>query len=246
MITLRGVQKRFGHVEAVRDVSFAADDGSVTGLLGPNGAGKTTSLRMLSGLMRPDSGAIAVDGLDVVADPIGAQRVMGLLPDSRGLYPRLTAREHIRYFGELRGLRGALLTERTHRLLDRLGLTPLADRRVAGFSQGERTKVALARALIHDPCNVVLDEPTNGLDIMSTRAVRELVRDLKREGRCVLFSSHIMQEVSALCDRIVVIAQGTVVADGTPDALRRQADRTDLEEAFVVLAGLEPDVESPA
>lgn len=246
MIALRGVQKRFGHVEAVRDVSFAADDGSVTGLLGPNGAGKTTSLRMLSGLMRPDSGAIVVDGVDVVSDPIGAQRVMGLLPDSRGLYPRLTAREHIRYFGELRGLSGSALAARTDRLLDQLGLSPLADRRVAGFSQGERTKVALARALVHDPRNVVLDEPTNGLDIMSTRAVRELIRVLKREGRCVLFSSHIMQEVSALCDRIVVIAQGTVVADGTPDALRRQARRADLEEAFVVLAGLEPDAEARA
>lgn len=246
MISLRGVQKRFGHVEAVREVSFTADDGSVTGLLGPNGAGKTTALRLLSGLMRPDSGAITVDGLDVVADPIGAQHAMGLLPDSRGLYPRLTAREHIRYFGELRGLSGSTLAARTHRLIDQLGLSQLADRRVAGFSQGERTKVALARALVHDPRNVVLDEPTNGLDIMSTRAVRELVRDLKREGRCVLFSSHIMQEVSALCDRIVVIAQGTVVADGTPDALRRQADRTDLEEAFVVLAGLEPDAEAHA
>lgn len=245
MIALRSVQKRFGHVEAVRDVSFEAADGLVTGLLGPNGAGKTTTLRMLSGLMRPDCGTIAVDGLDVVADPIGAQRLMGLLPDSRGLYPRLTAREHIRYFGELRGLRGAALAGRTDRLLEQLGLAALADRRVAGFSQGERTKVALARALVHEPRNVVLDEPTNGLDIMSTRAVRELVRELKREGRCVLFSSHIMQEVSALCDRIVVVAQGTVVADGSPTALRHQAGREDLEEAFVVLAGLEHDGEAP-
>lgn len=241
MIRLSGVCKRFGHVEAVRGVSFAAADGSVLGLLGPNGAGKTTTLRLLTGLMRPDAGAVVVDGLDVVAAPVDAQRVMGVLPDSRGLYPRLTAREHIRYFGELQGLTGDVLAARTERLLERLGLGPLADRRVAGFSQGERTKVALARALVHAPRNVILDEPTNGLDIMSTRAVRDVVRALKQEGCCIVFSSHIMQEVSALCDRIVVIAHGTVVADGSPEALRRQAGRHDLEEAFVALTGAESE-----
>lgn len=241
MIALHHLQKRFGHVEAVRDVTFEAGDGTVTGLLGPNGAGKTTSLRMLSGLMRPDAGSIVVDGCDVVADPIGAQRAMGLLPDSRGLYPRMTAREHIRYFGQLRGLSGAALASRTEALLQRLGLESIADRRVAGFSQGEQTKVALARALVHAPRNVILDEPTNGLDIMSTRAVREMVRGLRQEGCCVLFSSHVMQEVSALCDRIVVIAQGIVVAAGTPDALRAQTGCADLEDAFVRLAGLHDD-----
>jgi sodium transport system ATP-binding protein len=194
---------------------------------------------MLSGLLRPDAGRILVDGIDVAADPIGAQRAMGLLPDSRGLYPRLTPREHIRYFGELHGLRADALATRIDALLKLLGLDPLADRRVAGFSQGERTKVALARALVHAPRNVILDEPTNGLDVMSTRAVRALIRELKHDGCCVVFSSHIMQEVSALCDRIVVIAQGTVVANGTPDDLRRQAGSDDLEDAFVRLAGLE-------
>ena len=242
MIVIEGVHKRLGSVDAVRGVSFDAADGTVTGLLGPNGAGKTTTLRMLSGLMRPDAGRIHVDGCDVVADPIGSQRRMGLLPDSRGLYPRMTAREHIRYFGELHGLTGAALHERTERLIHRLGLEPLAGRRVAGFSQGERTKVALARALVHEPRNVILDEPTNGLDIMSTRAVREVIRGLRQDGCCLVFSSHIMQEVSALCDRIVVIAQGRVVADGTPDELRRQTGRQDLEDAFVTLAGLEGEV----
>ena len=241
MIAIRGVRKHFGHVEAVRDVTFTAAHGTVTGLLGPNGAGKTTTLRMLSGLMRPDSGGIEVDGVDVVADPVGAQRHMGLLPDSRGLYPRLTPREHIRYFGELHGLDAAELRQRTADLLARLGLASIADRRVAGFSQGERTKVALARALVHRPRNVILDEPTNGLDVMSTRAMRELIRGLRHDGCCVVFSSHIMQEVSALCDRIVVIAQGTVVAEGTPDDLRRLTGKADLEDAFVALAGLEAE-----
>jgi len=242
VIHVERLYKRFGTVEAVRGVTFRADDGLVTGLLGPNGAGKTTALRMLSGLMRPDEGAIRVDGIDVVTDPLAAQTQMGLLPDSRGLYPRLTPREHIRYFGRLHGLNGSALEERATGLLVRLGLESVADRRVGGFSQGERTKVALARALVHQPRNVILDEPTNGLDVMSTRAMRSLIRSLRQDGYCVLFSSHIMQEVSALCDHIVVIAQGTVVADGTPDELRRRTGRSDLEDAFVALAGLETEV----
>ena len=241
MIAITGVRKRFGHVEAVRNVTFSAADGTVTGLLGHNGAGKTTTLRMLSGLMRPDAGTISVDGADVISNPAAAQRSMGLLPDSRGLYPRLTPREHIRYFGELHGMSGTRIEERSHALVKWLGLEAVADRRVAGFSQGERTKVALARALVHQPRNVILDEPTNGLDVMSTRAMRALIRGLRQDGCCVLFSSHIMQEVSALCDRIVVIAQGTVVADGTPDDLRSFTGRTDLEDAFVALSGLEAE-----
>jgi len=237
MIAVSGLRKCFGHVAAVRDVTFSASDGTVVGLLGHNGAGKTTTLRMLSGLMVPDGGHVSVDGMDVVADPIGAQRAMGLLPDSRGLYPRLTPREHIRYFGELHGMDGRAIESRSAGLLRQLGLEPLADRRVAGFSQGERTKVALARALVHQPRNIVLDEPTNGLDVMSTRAMRALIRSLKQEGCCVVFSSHIMQEVSALCDRIVVIAQGRVVAHGTADELRAQTGEADLEDAFVALSG---------
>jgi sodium transport system ATP-binding protein len=239
VIEIRGLQKKFGAIEAVKDVSFRAEDGTVVGLLGPNGAGKTTTLRMLSGLMRPDAGSIRVDSADVVADPIGAQAHMGLLPDSRGLYPRLTPIEHIEYFGRLRGMDVSTVRARARELVSLLGLTELADRRTSGFSQGERTKVALARAIVHQPRNVILDEPTNGLDVMSTRAVRELIRKLRTDGCCVLFSSHIMQEVSALCDRIVVIAQGRTVADGTPDELRRLAGKENLEDAFVSLSGLE-------
>jgi sodium transport system ATP-binding protein len=239
MISIQGLRKNFGEVQAVRDVSFRAADATVTGLLGPNGAGKTTTLRMLSGLMKPDSGTISVDGVNVAGDPIGAQRHMGLLPDSRGLYPRLTPREHIEYFGRLHGMPDAELKPRASELIGWLGLEAIADRKVEGFSQGERTKVALARAIVHRPRNVILDEPTNGLDIMSTRAMRELIRKFRADGCCVVFSSHIMQEVSALCDRIVVIAQGRVVADGTQDELRQQTGRENLEDAFVALSGLD-------
>ena len=241
MISVTNLHKRFGEVRAVDGVSFTAADGAVTALLGPNGAGKTTTLRMLYTLMRPDEGDIMVDGVNAVREPQRARFALGVLPDQSGLYPRLTAREHIAYFGELQGITGAELRGRTEHLLKMLDMTEIADRRVAGFSHGERTKTALARAIVHDPKNVLLDEPTNGLDVMSTRAVREIIRRLKNEGHSVLFSSHVMQEVSALCDTIVVIARGRIVASGTPDDLRRQTGRDNLEDAFVVLSGLEAE-----
>jgi sodium transport system ATP-binding protein len=239
MIRVEGIRKRFGTVTAVDNVSFAAHDGTITGLLGPNGAGKTTTLRMLYAVMRPDRGQIEIDAVDAVAAPQEAQMRLGVLPDGFGLYPRLTAREHIEYFGELHGISGIQLQQRAHELIEMLDMTEIADRRTGGFSHGERTKVALARALVHDPQNVLLDEPTNGLDVMSTRAVRHIVRKLRDQGRCVLFSSHVMQEVSALCDSIVVIASGRVVAHGTPNELRHQTGQDNLEDAFVALAGLE-------
>ena len=237
MIVARDLRKSFGSVRAVDGVSFTAADGAVTGLLGPNGAGKTTTLRMLYAVMRPDAGGIEIDEADAVARPQEAQARMGVLPDGYGLYPRLTAREHVQYFGELHGLSGRALRNRADELLDLLGMTELADRRVAGFSHGERTKVAFARALVHTPQNILLDEPTNGLDVMSTRAVREIIRGLRRDGRCVLFSSHVMQEVSALCDVVIVMARGRVVASGTPDELLAQTAADTLEDAFVALAG---------
>ena len=242
MIHVEGLHKRFGSVVAVDGVTFTARDGAVTGLLGPNGAGKTTTLRMLYALMRPDQGRIDVDGIDAVAAPQQAQSRLGVLPDVSGLYPRLTAREHIDYFGHLQGLSGAVLRQRADELIATLDMSAIANRRARGFSHGERTKVALARALVHDPRNILLDEPTNGLDVMSTRAVRQIIRRLRAEGRCVLFSSHVMQEVSALCDEIIVLARGRVVAAGTPDALREQTGHASLEDAFVALAGLEPEV----
>jgi sodium transport system ATP-binding protein len=237
MIEVRSLHKEFGSVVAVDDVSFSAADGVVTGLLGPNGAGKTTTLRMLTTLIAPDRGKALIDGLDVALAPIEARRRIGVLPDARGLYPRLTAREHVHYAGELHGLRGEALETRTAELLDLLDMRGIADRRAEGFSHGERVKVALARALVHGPRNVMLDEPTNGLDVMSTRAVRDLIRRLRDQGKCVLFSSHVMQEVSALCDRIVVIARGRVVAEGTPEEIKARAGKDNLEEAFVSVIG---------
>ena len=243
MIQAENLRKSFGTVHAVNGVSFTAPDGVVTGLLGPNGAGKTTSLRMVYGLMRPDSGTIRVDDCDVVADPVGAQRKLGVLSDMSGLYPRLTSREHIRYFGQLQGVPADELEKRMEKLIEIIDLKSIADRRAGGFSHGERTKVALARALVHNPQNILLDEPTNGLDVMSTRAVREVIRHLKSENRCVVFSSHVMQEVSALCDRIVVIARGRVVAEGSAGELIELSGKTTLEDAFVALAGPQGEAE---
>jgi sodium transport system ATP-binding protein len=198
---------------------------------------------MVYGLMKPDAGRIEVDGLNLLADPLAVQRHLGVLPDLSGLYPRLTAREHILYFGRLHGIESTELKTRTQYWIDLLDMRGFADRRVAGFSHGERTKVALARALVHQPQNILLDEPTNGLDVMSTRTVREVIRRLRAEGRCVLFSSHVMQEVSALCDRIVVIAKGRVAAHGTPEELLALTGTSSLEDAFVSLTGLEAPVE---
>jgi sodium transport system ATP-binding protein len=239
MIQATNLRKSFGAVHAVDGVSFHAPDGVVTGLLGPNGAGKTTSLRMVYGLMKPDSGTISIDGHDVTGDPVAAQKRLGVLSDMSGLYPRLTSREHIRYFGELQGVPAAALEKQMNHLIEILDLKSIADRRAGGFSHGERTKVALARALVHNPQNIILDEPTNGLDVMSTRAVREVIRHLKAQNRCVVFSSHVMQEVSALCDRIVVIAHGRVVAEGTADDLISLSGKQTLEDAFVSLVGLQ-------
>jgi sodium transport system ATP-binding protein len=237
VIVIDGLSKRYGSVRAVDGVSFRAENGKVTGLLGPNGAGKTTTLRMLSSLVRPDAGRALVDGVDVAASPNLALARLGVLPDGRGLYPRLTAREHLQYFGALHGLSRAALSERVEHLVRLLDMSSIIDRRVVGFSQGERTKVAIARAIVHDPTNVVLDEATNGLDVMSTRAMRTVIRELAAQGSCILFSSHVMQEVSELCDHIVVFAAGRVVAEGSPEALRRATGEPNLEEAFMKIIG---------
>ncbi len=237
MIEARALGKRFGAIEAVREVSFTAPDGAITGLLGPNGAGKTTTLRMISALLAPTHGQALVDGIDAGARPIEARARMGALSDARGIYTRLTARENIAYYGELRGMPAAAIGAAIARLAQWLDLEPLLDRRTDGFSQGERMKVAIARALVHDPATILLDEPTNGLDIMSVRALREQLRALRGEGKCLLFSSHVMQEVAALCDRIVILAQGRVVAAGTASELTTRAGTHGLEDAFVALIG---------
>ena len=243
MITANDLHKSFmtktGLVQAVEGVDFEARDGQITGLLGPNGAGKTTTLRMLYTLMQPDRGEIRVDGVDARRDPAVVRRALGVLPDARGVYKRLTARENIAYFGELHGMSRAAIVERTRTLAQALDMDDILDRQTEGFSQGQRTKTAIARALIHDPRNVILDEPTNGLDVMTTRAMRGFLQQLKAEGRCVIFSSHIMQEVAALCDRIVIIAKGQVVASGSADELRAKFGESNLEDAFVKAIGSE-------
>jgi sodium transport system ATP-binding protein len=235
MIEVRGLQKRFGTVQAVRDVSFDAPDGAITALLGPNGAGKSTTFRMLSTVIEADAGEARVDGIEVREDPLAVRGRLAVLPHDAGIYARLTARENVRYFGELHGLDRGLIDQRLGALIDRLDMAEFCDRRCAGFSQGQKVKVALARALIHDPRNIILDEPTNGLDVMATRGLREIIRGLKDEGRCVLFSSHIMQEVTNLCDTLVVIDEGTVKFRGTLAEFQAQTGEEDLEEAFIAL-----------
>ncbi len=233
MIEVQGISKRFGRIEAVRSVSFTARDGRITGLLGPNGAGKSTTLRVLYTVLRPDEGSARIGGHDVCHDALAVRREMGALPHGAGLYPQLTARENIAYYGRLQGLSGAALQRRVEEIIELLEIGEFAGRRTKGFSQGQRTRVALARALVHNPQHVLLDEPTNGLDVMATRALRQLILRLKSEGRCVLLSSHVMQEVAALCDEIVIIAHGQVAATGTPDELRQRFAESDLEEVFV-------------
>ncbi len=233
MIAVESLSKRFGAVEALKEVTFEARDGRITGLLGPNGAGKSTCLRILYTVLKPDAGTARVDTTDVTRAPVRARQQMGVLPHGAGLYPQLTARENVRYFGELHGLGGRALEDRISDLIARLELEAVADRKAKGFSQGERTKVALARALIHDPKHLLLDEPTSGLDVMATRSLRATLLQLKDAGRCVILSSHVMQEISALCDDLVIIARGRVVAKGTPEVLQRPYPDRSLEDIFV-------------
>ena len=237
MIEARGLCKSFGKVQAVREVSFTARDGRITGLLGPNGAGKSTTLRMLCTVLQPDAGQALIDGHVVADEPIAARRLIGVLSHSSGLYPHLTCRENIAYFGELHGLARREALRRADELVEMLDLADCAQRKAKGFSQGQRLKTALARALVHAPRNLVLDEPTNGLDVMSVRSLRVLLDRLRDAGQCILFSSHVMQEVAMLCDDVVVIAHGTVVASGSPDELRARSGEAGLEDAFVKLIG---------
>ncbi|MFP6731085.1 MAG: ATP-binding cassette domain-containing protein [Alphaproteobacteria bacterium] len=242
MIEVEGLEKSFKAVHALRGVSFSAYDGEITGLIGPNGAGKTTTLRILYTVLRPGRGSAKVDGFDSRLEPREVQRRIGVLADSRGLYPRLTAREHVRYFGRLHGLAGASLEARIDALVSMLDMDDIADRRTKGFSKGQTMKVALARALVHNPHNVLLDEPTNGLDVGAARAVRNLIRRIREEGRCVLY---IMSEVEQLCDRLVVVGHGVVLANGTAAELRARTGQQDLEEAFIQMTAAPPEMETP-
>jgi sodium transport system ATP-binding protein len=233
MISVTGLHKSFGKVKAVDGISFDAQDGRITGLLGPNGAGKSTTLRVLYTVLKPDSGSATIDGVDVVTQDLEARRRIGTLPHSAGLYPHLTARENIAYYAALYDMPPERAEVRIEQVIAQLDISDFADRRTKGFSQGQRTKVALARALVHEPQNVILDEPSNGLDVMATRSLRDSIRELKAAGKCILFSSHVMQEVAHLCDEIVIIAEGKVAIHDSAEGICRRTGCDDLEDAFV-------------
>lgn len=239
MISATNLSKSFGAVKAVNNVSFAAEDGKITGLLGPNGAGKSTTLRMLYTVFKPDAGTATIDGFDIQTQAMQVKSNIGVLTHGAGIYERLSARENVQYFGKLHGLTGKALDNRIDELAGLLEMEDFIERRAKGFSQGQKTKVALARALVHSPKNVLLDEPTNGLDIMATRGLRKVISRLKDAGHCVVFSSHIMQEVAALCDEIVIIAAGTIAAQGTPKMMLEATGAETLEDAFVKSIGSE-------
>ena len=233
MIEVQGLAKRFGKVDALRGVSFEAADGRITGLLGPNGAGKSTTLRILCTILAADSGVARIGGVDVSEDPVAVRRGIGVLPHNSALFGNLSARENIAYYAALQGLAGRALERAVERIIERLDIGPYATRRAKGFSQGERLRVALARALVHEPATLILDEPSNGLDVMATRVLRDVILERRDDGCCVLFSSHVMQEVAVLCDRIAIVAGGTTVVDGSAEDIRVATGCDDLEDAFV-------------
>jgi sodium transport system ATP-binding protein len=233
MIEVKTVSKSFGDVKAVKEITFTAPDSQVTALLGANGAGKTTTLRMIYALITPQTGEILIDGINPKEEPEKARKLLGALPDTRGLYKRLTARENIEYFGKLHGMNDADIRSRTDSLVEDLRMQEFIDRKTDGFSQGQRVKVAIARALVHDPQNIILDEPTNGLDVMSTRGVRRFLAQEKQRGKCILFSSHVMQEVAAVSDEILIVNDGTIAAQGTEESLMELTQTQNLEDAFV-------------
>lgn len=237
MIHVENLVKHYGEIRAVDGVSFAVPDGQITGLIGPNGAGKTTTLRMIAGLVRPQQGRVLIDGVDVADEPQKARSLLGVQSDMLGVYPRLTPREQLRYYGRLQGLRGDTLEQRVEAVISELAMADIADRRAEGFSRGQRQKIILGRALVHDPHNILLDEPTQGLDVMAVRETRETMEMFKAQGRAMLFSTHYMDEAERLCDQIVIIVRGKIVASGTPEALRERTGHDNLEDSFVALAG---------
>jgi sodium transport system ATP-binding protein len=237
MIQVSDLKKHYGSIKAVDGVSFNCPDGQITGLLGPNGAGKSTTLRMIAGLIRPMSGSVFIDKHDVAADPQAARSALGVQSDMIGVYPRLTPREQLRYYGRFYGLSGQKLEDRVNAVIREFNMEEIADRRAEGFSRGQRQKIVLGRALVHDPRNIIMDEPTNGLDVMAVRETRDTIRAFKEQGRCVLFSTHYMDEAERLCDQIAIIVQGKIVAFGTPAELKSRTQQDNLEDAFVILAG---------
>ena len=237
MIDAIQLAKTFKDFEAVKSVSFRAEDGEIFGLLGPNGAGKTTTLRMLSTVVQPSSGTATVDGYDIRTQRDEVRSRLGILVESAGLYAHSTTREHLRYIGNLHGLNGNGLEKRIDSLIERLAMDDFADRKASGFSRGMVRKVVMGMSLVHDPPNIILDEPTQGLDVVSTRAVRDIIRQFKADGRCVVLSTHHMDEVERLCDRVAIVHRGEILEKGTPAELVEKYQAEDLETAFVEIVG---------
>ncbi|WP_075187630.1 ATP-binding cassette domain-containing protein [Teredinibacter haidensis] len=233
----KGSGRKAEWIQAVSDVSFKAENGRITGLLGPNGAGKSTTLRILATLIKADGGSAIIDGCDIALQAESVRGNIGFLPHNSGIYPRLSGRENIQYYADITGLGKMESRTRINELIELLDMQDFADRRADGFSQGQRTKVGLARALVHQPKTLMLDEPTNGLDVMATRSLRRIIRRLRDEGHCIIFSSHIMQEVAALCDQIAIISDGVVAMSDSLTGIRERTGQNDLEDAFVVAIG---------
>jgi sodium transport system ATP-binding protein len=236
-LALEHLSKQFGPLRAVDDVSLRVHPGEVVGLLGPNGAGKTTALRMLAGLISPTTGRACVSGIDVTAQPLEARRKLGFLTASTGLYARLTPREVMRTFGQLHGMSPEQIAQRTKAVVELLALEEFVDRRCGTLSSGQKQRASIARAIVHGPEAYVLDEPTSTLDPLAAKAILELVQRVRAEGKAVLFSTHRMEEADFLCDRIVFLRQGRVVAEGTPTQLRERSGQASLTAAFLHYAG---------
>lgn len=237
MIEVKDVKKYFGEVTAVDGINFTVPNGRITGLLGPNGAGKTTALRIIAGLIKPLDGSVTIDGHDVAREPRVTRSLLGVQSDMTGVYPRLTSREQLAYYGRFYGLKGKALDQRVQSVIELLDMEEIADRRAEGFSRGQRQKIVIGRALVHDPRNIIMDEPTNGLDVMAVRETRDTIRAFAEQGRAVLFSTHYMDEAERLCDQVAIIVRGKIVAVGSPSALMAQTGKLNLEDAFVALAG---------
>ncbi|MFW7378683.1 MAG: ATP-binding cassette domain-containing protein [Oligoflexus sp.] len=233
MIVAESLQKSFKQIHAVRGISLEARDGKITGLLGENGAGKTTTIRILSGSIKADQGRILIDGQDLAHSTYAIKRRLGILSDKGGLYQRLTARENIQVFAQLMGLQGAELDRAVEHVIKLLDIHDIADRPIGGFSTGQRVKVALARILVYRPQNILLDEPTSGLDVLAKRNLRMLIRRLRDEGYCILFSSHIMEEVEQLCDQVYVVHEGLSVGSGSVQDLMIDDGAQRFEDVFV-------------
>ena len=237
VVSVRGISKTFGAVRAVNGVSFEARAGEVFGLLGPNGAGKTTTLRLLATTLRPTGGTASVAGHDVLSDPVGVRRSIGVLTAAVGLYNRLTVRENLTYFADLHGLARDVVRRRVNEVIELLDMTAYAGRRADALSSGMKQRAAIARAIVHDPPVLIFDEPTAALDVAGARMVVEFIAQSRQAGRCVVLSTHIMHDAERLCDRVGIIVDGTIVAGGATAEVVRATGTANLEEALLALMG---------